>query len=199
MLESKVIFLDKNRICQITILRDRSPLSYRDVIDGWRNSETFRQFYLALLAEAPMTAFFWESLPITRSTVDRAYEFVLVDSPQLVNVQPDRFSFASFFESADPSENVTAFDNLGGDAILVVPCPRSSDRVYVHLAEFVRSAPDTQQHELFQKLAEEIDRRLSDRPMWVSTSGLGVFWIHIRLDSRPKYYTFQPYRINVSC
>ncbi|MDF9799652.1 hypothetical protein OKW21_004915 [Catalinimonas alkaloidigena] len=28
----------------------------------------------------------------------------------------------------------------------------------------------------------------------MSTSGLGVYWLHIRLDSRPKYYQFDPYR-----
>ncbi len=28
----------------------------------------------------------------------------------------------------------------------------------------------------------------------VSTNGLGVAWLHVRLDTRPKYYTFQPYR-----
>jgi hypothetical protein len=30
--------------------------------------------------------------------------------------------------------------------------------------------------------------------MWVSTSGLGVYWLYIRLDSFPKYYNFQPYK-----
>jgi hypothetical protein len=29
--------------------------------------------------------------------------------------------------------------------------------------------------------------------MWLSTSGLGVAWLHIRLDSTPKYYQHQPY------
>jgi hypothetical protein len=36
--------------------------------------------------------------------------------------------------------------------------------------------------------------RLSARPLWLSTSGLGVAWLHVRLDSRPKYYSYAPYR-----
>ena len=35
-------------------------------------------------------------------------------------------------------------------------------------------------------------RRLLGRQkkVWMSTSGLGVYWLHVRLDSRPKYYQF---------
>ena len=34
----------------------------------------------------------------------------------------------------------------------------------------------------------------SDAPAWVSTSGLGVSWLHIRIDTRPKYYSYAPFR-----
>jgi hypothetical protein len=33
-----------------------------------------------------------------------------------------------------------------------------------------------------------------DAPLWISTSGLGVYWLHVRLDARPKYYTYAPFR-----
>lgn len=31
-------------------------------------------------------------------------------------------------------------------------------------------------------------------PRWLSTSGLGVSYLHVRIDSRPKYYSFDEYR-----
>ena len=31
--------------------------------------------------------------------------------------------------------------------------------------------------------------------LWISTAGLGVTWVHVRIDSRPKYYTHAPYRV----
>lgn len=31
-------------------------------------------------------------------------------------------------------------------------------------------------------------------PVWISTSGLGVPWLHVRIDDRPKYYQHAPYR-----
>ncbi len=38
--------------------------------------------------------------------------------------------------------------------------------------------------------------RVGDRPTWLSTAGHGVAWLHVRLDTRPKYYRYTPY---VSC
>ncbi len=31
-------------------------------------------------------------------------------------------------------------------------------------------------------------------PLWLSTAGGGVAWLHVRLDSRPKYYGYSPYK-----
>jgi hypothetical protein len=87
-----------------------------------------------------------------------------------------------------------SFPNLGDDAFLVAPCPRTPLAAYPHLAAFARHAPDAQQHALWQAVSGALSRRLDQRPLWLSTSGLGVAWLHVRLDLRPKYYTFGPYR-----
>ena len=31
-------------------------------------------------------------------------------------------------------------------------------------------------------------------PIWLNTAGGGVAWLHIRLDHRPKYYRYLPYK-----
>ena len=36
--------------------------------------------------------------------------------------------------------------------------------------------------------------RSPEETTWLSTSGLGVYWLHVRLDSYPKYYTYRPYK-----
>jgi hypothetical protein len=35
--------------------------------------------------------------------------------------------------------------------------------------------------------------RVSTTPVWLSTAGAGVAWLHVRLDDRPKYYSHRPY------
>jgi hypothetical protein len=37
-------------------------------------------------------------------------------------------------------------------------------------------------------------RRMSAKPVWLSTAGAGVSWLHVRLDDQPKYYGFALYR-----
>ena len=64
-----------------------------------------------------------------------------------------------------------------------------------HIASFVREASREQVHSLFEAVGVEVEERLQEvSPLWVSTSGMGVFWLHVRLDSRPKYYTYAPYK-----
>ena len=43
-------------------------------------------------------------------------------------------------------------------------------------------------------VAAAVRRRVSDPPVWLSTAGMGVSWLHLRLDSQPKYYRHGPYR-----
>ena len=106
------------------------------------------------------------------------------------------------------------FQNLGGDAILIAPTDwkespsSSSSSCYGHLANFVRGASDEQNVQLWQIVAETLSDRLlgssppssattmtaaSSEPVWFSTAGTGVAWLHFRLDSRPKYYLYQPF------
>ena len=90
---------------------------------------------------------------------------------------------------------VSIFANLGKDATLVVPSPISPDTAYTHIAAFVRHAPAEQVDALFMKLANEvIASHVHSEPRWISTSGLGVYWLHVRIDSRPKYYQHAPYK-----
>jgi hypothetical protein len=78
--------------------------------------------------------------------------------------------------------------------MLVAPAPLGPPGAYAHLATFARGAPPEQQQALWQTVGAAVARRLSPAPLWLSTSGLGVAWLHVRLDKQPKYYTYPPYR-----
>lgn len=47
---------------------------------------------------------------------------------------------------------------------------------------------------LFASLESSADFAAWYSPFWLSTAGMGVSWLHVRLDERPKYYRFQEYR-----
>ena len=180
---------------KISLLFNNQRLTYSEVIELWQDNNAFRTFFISLLAEAPFSAYFWETPPITLSTVNREFEFVLIDSPQLARVKANSNAFRQYFQSAPPGKDIITFPNLGNDALLVVPYPVGENYIYPHIASFVRNASQSQNHGLWQTVGKVIQQRLNDQPLWVSTSGLGVYWLHIRLDSYPKYYNFRPYKI----
>ena len=191
-LSAEITELNDGRVLHYRLLNDSEPLSWSDIVDRWQNDPSFRTFFISLLADAPFPAYFWETPPITVSTMTEPFEFVLVDSQTLVGVQCDDQAFAEHFSS---DASIIEFSNLGGDATLVAPCPREPLSAYAQISTFSRGAPDDQQHQLWALVAVALRRRLGDQPVWVSTSGLGIYWLHIRLDSVPKYYTYESYRV----
>jgi hypothetical protein len=184
--------LDGGRSQLVIVRRDRTRISYEDVLNLWTDDDTFRSFYIEVLAHSPFKAFRWETPPVTASTIVRDFEFVVLDAPGL-DRSPEPEPFANRFRSADGAGSVVAFPNLGNDAVLVVPCPIGLPSAYGHLAAFTRLAPDAQQHDLWRTVGHAMAARISDRPVWLSTAGMGVSWLHVRLDARPKYYGFRPY------
>ena len=95
--------------------------------------------------------------------------------------------------------HAVAFANLGGDAILVVPRQLHSTTDYAHAASFALTATVDEQRGLWRKVGTAMLATLaadapSDAPRWLSTSGAGVSYLHVRLDTRPKYYQNSDYR-----
>jgi len=167
-------------------------MDFADVIALWKHSEEFRSFWTASLREVPFEAYCLELPPLSPEALGQPFECVFVDSPALARTAPDPAPFSAHFHK-NPGCEVIVFENLGGDALLVAPCPRRAPDRYTHLAAFVRRAPEPQAGVLWRVSAEALGARLGDAPVWLSTAGLGVYWLHLRLDSRPKYYRHGPY------
>lgn len=186
------ISLDQPRLRKVNLRRDGARLSFRQVMEDWQTDGAFCAWFSQQILQAPFRAVRWETPPVTASTVDRDFEFVLHDAPLLI-CRPDSRSFAEHFRPPNAAGAVVSFENLSGDAVLVVPTPIVPAADYGHLAAFLRNAPATQIQALWQRVGLDMSRRLNDEPLWLSTAGMGVPWLHVRLDSRPKYYGYQPY------
>jgi len=181
-----------HRTVRFHVARDTRLLCWAEVLALWTDSQTFAKEFSSVLANSPNAAFRWEMPRLQRQDLDEPFEFVVVDAPDLPE-HADPEPFAEHFRGAG-DRSVIRFDNLGGDAELVVPCPIADDGAYVHLARFVRQAPADQQRALWHEVGLAMERRVDDRPVWLSTAGGGVAWLHVRLDSEPKYYAHTPYR-----
>ena len=166
--------------------------SWAEVAAGLQHDPDLRSALTRTIAASPHTAVFWECVPVSRDTTDRTFAFVLAEAPALAGRPVDPHTFDHLFTD-DP---VVTFPNLQGDAELVVPTPRGEVGAYPHLAAFVREGPSAQVHAFWQAVGTAVQGWWAERgdPVWTSTSGLGVTWLHVRLDRRPKYYTYRPFK-----
>ena len=174
------------------VMEDGESLSFRQFFALLGSDGAFADWYSRSLAATAADAFYWELPPLTAATIDHDAEFVLIDAPMLARLPSDPQPFAAHFDR-NPDADVVVFPNLGGDAILVVPTPRDAFGAYSHLAAFLRQADSDQVRALWRVTAETFLDELSDTPKWLNTAGGGVFWLHVRLDSRPKYYQHRLY------
>lgn len=170
-------------------------LTWREVINGWEADDGFCETFVGALIDAPMLAYFWETPPLCDPVIDMPFESILRASPALAGQRADPNPFAARFR-AEPEGQVIGFGNLGGDADLIVPRDRMEGADHAHLASFLRTAPADQTRDLWRKVALTAGSWLAHgRKCWISTSGLGVSWLHVRVDARPKYYSHSPYRM----
>lgn len=165
-------------------------MPFARVCEAWRTDAAFRARWVELLQALPFAAYAWENPPLTLATMDRPHECVLVESRGLVASRADVAPFAANLAG---KTGAVAFRNLGGDAMLVAPCPGDARTDHAHLAAFVRTAPAIVAADFWKEVGDALHRQLSSRPLWLSTAGLGVAWLHVRLDARPKYYRHRPY------
>lgn len=177
--------LPEDNLIKYKILENDEPISFKKWIQLIKESSEFILFFNELLQTSEYEAFFWEVKPVTKSSIEDEFEFVLVGSKFLAKIEADDSYFKKYFEKG---EKVVSFPNLGGDAQLIVPTQLGEASWYSHIAKFVRNAPQEQILKLWQRVGQEYEKLIGEKPKWLSTSGLGVYWLHVRIDSRPKYY-----------
>lgn len=167
-------------------------LSFMEVIDLWETNNEFVGFYISIFKNCGFGAYVWETPPVSTKSTNRAFEFVIIKTPVYWE-EPDLLTFKSYFDSKNPNQGIVTFLNLGGDATLIVPSPVRHNANYSSMANFFSEAPIEQQEAIWKVTANELKRLISDKPIWTSVAGGGVAWLHIRLDSRPKYYRYTEY------
>lgn len=146
------------------------------------------------------------------------FKFNLIPTTELdVHSKSDPSAFEKHFhkqKQKNPTSTITHFQNLSHTAILVVPLPFSfkdnnnNSKYYSHISSFIHAHPssNTQEHQqrmtylhqqqgdIWRVVAEQIQKSMrngffkKNEDIYVSTSGLAVPWLHVRIEKEPKYY-----------
>ena len=174
------------------IVQEENYLTFREVFKLWQDSEDFVSFYTTLLKDIDYPAFFWEHPGLTPQFLDKPYEFVLQNSRHLDDRMVNENAFSKYIHE---DSLVVDFFNLGKDARMVVPTKKGDSTIYKHLAVFVRNANKEQVEAFFKLIGKVALEQINKEPMiWLNTAGQGVIWLHVRMDTRPKYYKTKTYR-----
>lgn len=183
--------LEINNGYRFSLKRDDKDASYQETLEAFRDSDMFRSFFISFLQTLPFNSFRWETCPFSNELLQRQFEFVVLDAPSI-----DRLADSTAFQKyiGTTQKGVVSFPNLGKDAHMVVPTYRASSVNYCHLASFSNTAPNLQQHEFWQEVGAIGLELVTDVPLWLSTAGAGVAWLHIRFDSSPKYYKYSEFK-----
>lgn len=231
MINASVEEIEPGKVVKYRLFLKNRPLSYRYVIDALNSNTGFRESLNDLLAEAPFASYRFETPALALHTIDKPFEFVLIDAPNLQQRSVDPYPFEQYFTSGGSSHNspggaitktfetdsepateeaasmaareaagnvaaeagVVKFKSLGGDATLIVPSPQTDHNTYNHIASFVRAAPKMQIDALWLVVGQELQSLVGTSPLWLNTEGSGVAWLHVRIDTRPKYYGHREY------
>lgn len=176
---------------KFAIYEGENILTNQDFLNKLKGSQFFRNWYSNILTDFRFAAFFWENRPFTSETLDKPYECSIISSTFLANQSPDRETFSRYFNT---EKCVVCFPNLGNDATLIAPVPEKHEDDFTHLGVFLRKADQKQISAFWKVAANETLKRISNKPVWLSTSGLGVYWLHARVDTVPKYYQTAEYK-----
>lgn len=174
------------------IKRDGKNLSFNEVFELWRNHPEFVDFYKNELLKLKYEAFYWEHPALNKKFLEKKYECILQRSKPLEYLASNEDAFKKYIFSAD---QVVDFMNLGKNAKLIVPTKKTNKDIYNHLGKFIRGAENEQIVAVFKRVGTLILEEIKTQNLiWLNTAGLGIIWLHIRMDTRPKYYKTITYK-----
>jgi len=192
---------DQDNAFRIEFRHEGQPLCWERALQEMENpnNSNLRELLNLVLRDVRLfESFFWECAPVSSNNrgSDR-FEFTVVDAPTLANTIADDEPFSEHISKGKGKPVVEVFENSGRDATLVAPTNATGCAAdYAHLATFIRgtNVPQEQRDAAWRQLAQLVSKRLDEHSaVWVSTDGRGVAWLHLRVETRPKYYKTNRY------
>lgn len=167
---------DSSKIIKEPLLKKK--ITWKQKINEWKNGINLPKINKNIMFEtSPIDftkkdwGFYKEKQIITTS----------LNSNTLADIKP--------FKEYLKKNKFVVFDNLDKKCRLV--CPPNDGNNYSHIHNFYIHANNTLIKALWKNVAIEVEKIYKTnkiKKIWVSTHGLGINWLHIRICNTPKYY-----------
>jgi len=177
----------------LTFTRNKVEITWRKFISLCKaNNLSFVIIIKEAILRTKFETIYFNCPPVTKADLDQVFNVAILNAPALRSVTTDVHTFADKFIDQNM---VTSFENLNGDCLMVCPVPLEDqpEEIYSSLGPFIRSARIEQQIAFWGLVASDLETVISIRKVWMNTAGTGVSFLHLRLDSRPKYYEYRKF------
>jgi hypothetical protein len=199
--------LDSTQAEYYEVYRGDRRLTCQNVLDDMGRSafvEALRSFLNDLNPFTQNAFYYLLFTPFQANFMNRPFTIVLLKNENEYGVPTDadysKYSEYVAQQCKSYDNRVMSFQSKENDALLVCPCPSkgNTSENYAHIGKFFKHSTATERLSLFRKIQFEVRLHLlttqgtSGIPVFVSTHGLDVPWLHFRLESPlPKHYTAQ--------
>jgi hypothetical protein len=186
---------------------DGSNVTFKGVINLWIHSKKFRKEFSKLLADVPFKAYLWKCVSL--DSLSKHFEFNVSNSKKLARVSTKAGPYRKYFKvHGAKTGSVISFMNNNNDTYLIVPYGQRDSKKYRDLASFMRKGSGEQIDKLWKIFGGEVlriynarypvfpSKSTENKPLWINTHGLGIYWLHLRIDIKPKYYVYDKNDIN---
>ncbi len=155
-------------------------MKWKDKLKEWLNKNPLKY------PKNIKSSFFWETKCL--KSFNDEFEEEFIENKSLTTLSQN---YSSFIEYISKSKNkyATSFFNPSKTTLLIIPMPRDNKK-FTTIKDFIDNASLNHQQEFWKYVAKVIIKFKKDnKEIYISTHGLGVPYLHIRLDLKPKYYT----------
>ena len=166
-------------------------MSMYDFFNSLVNNEIFRNEIIQIFKKSKFENVYWEFPPYYKTTTQSKAQFVFMSTSSFGKA--DSENFKEHLSNRETGE-IVVFNNLSGDTKLISIASKNNNDMFCHIMQFMKNAPSEYKHNLLIKIGcEMLKYSNSTSPIYLSTHGHGVSWLHIRICNRPKYYTYKEY------
>ena len=155
---------------------------WKDKISLWKEGEY--QTYIEPISKR----FFFETTVCDKDMVNEYIE-KFIENDDLQKISQNYSAFTDYINNST-DEYVTSFYNLSGESLLIIPIPKEN-KDFTTIKDFCDNASEMHKITFWKKVAYEIENILkTTNKIYVSTHGLGEYYFHLRLDKKPKHYSY---------
>lgn len=177
---------------KLEIVYKRKHLTFRQMLNAWIDDQEFCVWFTDRLSRAH-TKFRFEFPKLTHTKklsrpayVIRYTEPRLSDAADPKGIYPVGFVNELLKCARRPALTIPGRGGLSHPERMVIPC-----KPIAHIGKLKTRAKSTI-HEMWKQTALEAWNKLrAGEPVYISTHGLGIPWLHIRVETQPVHYQYK--------